>query len=105
MKITAVKYYNPKLWDWLYTYRALLITWRIAELDFTLLKYYLLKAPFLMMWTRLPGLKDKQPPIWKNLATVLAPLENRASLSTGGGQLGSNLVLAKNSVKVRMELL
>ena len=68
MAFTAVKFYSPKMWDWLYTYRFVILLWRMAELEFTLLKYYLLKAPLLMIWTRAPVLKDRQPPIWKGPA-------------------------------------
>jgi predicted unusual protein kinase regulating ubiquinone biosynthesis (AarF/ABC1/UbiB family) len=100
MKLSAVRFYNSKLWDWLYSYRVVLVTWRMGALGFTLLKYYLLKAPLLMAWTRLPVLRDRQPPFWKNLATVVAPLRDRPSLTTGGGQLGSNLVLTKSAEDV-----
>lgn len=100
MKLSAVRFYNSKLWGWFYSYRAFLLIWRIVELEFTALRYYLLRAPVLMLWTRLPGLKNRRPPLWQELAKILAPLQDRASLSMGGGQLGSNLVLAQNPDEV-----
>jgi predicted unusual protein kinase regulating ubiquinone biosynthesis (AarF/ABC1/UbiB family) len=94
--ISAVRLYHPAPWGWLYSYQAVLITLRMMEHAFIIAKYLSVKAPLLMMWTRLPGTRDRRPPFWKNLAEILAPIESRASLSLGGRQLGTDLADAEN---------
>ena len=91
MYISAARLYHPAPWGWLYSYQALLITLRTIEHVFIVLRYFLLRAPLLMAWTRLLGLRHRRPPFWRDLAEVLAPIESRASLSLGGGQLGTDL--------------
>jgi hypothetical protein len=91
MYISAVRLYHPAPWGWLYSYQALLIMLRMAEHGFVVLRYFILRAPLLMAWTRLPGLRQRRPPFWRDLAEVLAPIESRASLTVGGGQLGTDL--------------
>jgi hypothetical protein len=89
--ISVVRLYHPAPWGWLYSYQAALITMRMAEHALTVLGYLLVRAPLLMAWTRIPGLRHRPPPIWKNLAHVLAPIDTRPSLSLGGRQLGTDL--------------
>ena len=96
MYISAVRLYHPAPWGWLYSYQALLITLRMMEHAFIVTKYLFVKAPLLMMWTRLPGTRHRRPPFWKNLAEVLAPIDRRPSLTLGGGQLGTDLADADN---------
>ena len=96
MFISAARLYHPAPWGWLYSYQALLITLRMMEHAFVVTKYLFVKAPLLMVWTRLPGTRHRRPPFWKNLAEVLAPIESRASLSLGGCQLGTDLADAEN---------
>jgi hypothetical protein len=94
--ISAVRLYHPAPWGWLYSYQAVLITLRMMEHALIVAKYLFVKAPLLMMWTRLPGTRHRQPPFWKNLAEVLAPIDRRPSLTLGGGQLGTDLADADN---------
>jgi predicted unusual protein kinase regulating ubiquinone biosynthesis (AarF/ABC1/UbiB family) len=96
MTLSAVRLYHPAPWGWLYSYQAILITLRLMEHAFTVSKYLFVKAPLLMMWTRLPGTRDRRPPFWKNLAEVLAPIESRASLTLGGRELGTDLADAES---------
>ena len=96
MTLSVVRLYHPAPWGWLYSYQAILITLRLMEHAFTVTKYLFVKAPLLMMWTRLPGTRHRRPPFWKNLAEVVAPIESRASLSLGGRQLGTDLADAEN---------
>jgi predicted unusual protein kinase regulating ubiquinone biosynthesis (AarF/ABC1/UbiB family) len=96
MYLSAVRLYHPAPWGWLYSYQAVLITLRLMEHAFTVAKYLFVKAPLLMIWTRLPGTRHRRPPFWKNLAEVLAPIESRPSLKLGGGQLGTDLADADN---------
>jgi predicted unusual protein kinase regulating ubiquinone biosynthesis (AarF/ABC1/UbiB family) len=91
MYMSAVRLYHPAPWGWLYSYQAVLITLRMMEHVLTVTKYLFVKAPLLMMWTRLPGTRHRHPPFWNNLAEILAPIESRASLTVGGGQLGTDL--------------
>jgi hypothetical protein len=96
MYLSAARLYHPAPWGWLYSYQAVLITLRTMEHAFIVTKYLFVKAPLLMVWTRLPGTRHRRPPFWKNLAEVLAPIESRASLSLGGCQLGTDLADADN---------
>ena len=91
MYISAVRLYHPAPWGWLYSYQAVLIALRMMEHAFIVTKYLFVKAPLLMVWTRLPGTRHRRPPFWRNLADVLAPIERRPSLTLGGGQLGTDL--------------
>ena len=96
MYVSAVRLYHPAPWGWLYSYQAVLITLRMMEHAFIVAKYLLVKAPLLMMWTRLPGTRHRRPPVWKDLAEVLAPIDTRPSLSLGGGLLGTDLADAED---------
>ena len=96
MYISAVRLYHPAPWGWLYSYQAALITMRMAEHALIVLGYLLVRAPLLMAWTRLPGLRHRPPPIWKNLARVLAPTQSRPSLTLGGCEFGTDLADAQN---------
>jgi predicted unusual protein kinase regulating ubiquinone biosynthesis (AarF/ABC1/UbiB family) len=91
--ISTVRLYHPALWKILYSYRVVLVTLRTIENLSNLAYYALLRGPLLIAWTRFPLTRDKQPPVWKSLASVTAPLQGRASLSAGGGQMGSDFAL------------
>ena len=91
MNISTVRLYHPAPWGWLYSYRAILLTLRMMELGFIIVRYMFFRAPVLIAWTRLPGLRDRRPPFSSSLAEVMAPLKQRPSLYMGGGQLGSDL--------------
>ena len=96
MFISAARLYHPAPWGWLYSYQAVLIALRMMEHAFTVAKYLFVKAPLLMIWTRLPGTRHRRPPVWKAMAEVLAPIDRRASLTLGGGQLGTDLADAQS---------
>jgi hypothetical protein len=100
MYVSAVRLYHPAPWGWLYSYQAVLITLRMMEHALIITKYLSLKAPLLMMWTRLPGTRHRRPPVWKDLAEILAPIDTRPSLSLGGGLLGTDLAYAENVAEV-----
>ena len=91
MKVTTARLYHPAPWGWLYSYQAALLSLRVLEHCVIIFRYLFLRAPLLLAWTRLPGLRDRQPPLWRDLARVLAPIQTRASLSLGAGQLGTEL--------------
>ena len=96
MFISAARLYHPAPWGWLYSYQAVLIALRMMEHAFTVAKYLFVKAPLLMIWTRLPGTRHRRPPVWKDLAEILAPTDTRPSLTLGGGQLGTDLAEARS---------
>lgn len=59
--------------------------------------YCVVQGPLLIAWTRLPGTRGRKPPLWKDLAAVIAPIEVRASLSVGGMEMGSNFAIARST--------
>jgi hypothetical protein len=91
--ISTVRLYHPALWKILFSYRVVLVALRTIENLFDAAYYLLLRGPLLIVWTRFPLTRDRQPPIWKPLASVIAPIQGRASLSVGGGQMGSDFAL------------
>jgi predicted unusual protein kinase regulating ubiquinone biosynthesis (AarF/ABC1/UbiB family) len=91
MKISVVRLYHPAPWGWLYSYRGLLLILRMLELDFIALRYALFRAPLLIAWTRLPGLRNRRSPYDGGLRDVLAPTAGRGSLLVGEDKLGSSL--------------
>ena len=97
---SVVRLYHPAPWGWLYSYQALLITVRMMEHAFVILRYLFVRAPVLMLWTRLPVTRGRHPPFCRNLAEVLAPIDSRPSLSLGGRQLGSELADADDAGEV-----
>jgi predicted unusual protein kinase regulating ubiquinone biosynthesis (AarF/ABC1/UbiB family) len=94
MTISTVRLYHPALWKILWSYRAVLVTLRTIENVVRTNIYMLGVGPFVVAWTRLPGTRHRQPPIWKSLASVVAPLQQRASLTVGAGQMGSSFAAA-----------
>ena len=53
MHISVVRLYHPAPWGWLYSYQAALISLRLLEQSFVVLKYLFIRAPFLMLWAGL----------------------------------------------------
>ena len=95
MDITVARFYHPAGWNWLYSYRVAMVTIRIVELAFIALRFLFFRAPLLVVWTRLPGLRNTRPP-YRELGEILAPYGQRASLSIGMGQLGSSIALTED---------
>ena len=96
MDITP-RLYHPALWKLLYSYRVGLVSMRVVENLGKTLLYVLAQGPFLITWTRIPGTRGRKPPLWKDLAAVVEPIEFRASLSVGGQQMGSDFAIARNT--------
>jgi predicted unusual protein kinase regulating ubiquinone biosynthesis (AarF/ABC1/UbiB family) len=94
MYVSAVRLYHPALWKILFSYRVVLETLRIFENLLKMAVWFSFVGPLLIVWTRLPVTRDVKPPIWSSMADVVAPVQYRASLVSGGGQVGSNLALA-----------
>ena len=94
MKISAVRLYHPAPWGWLYSYQAALITLRIFEVSFIAIRYLFFRAPLLVIWTRLPGLRDIRSP-YRGLGEVLAPTMVRPSLVLGANQMGTGFAEAQ----------
>jgi len=72
----AARLYNRSLWEGYYLYRTILVSIRIAELAFILLRLLFFLGPLLVVWTRLPGLRGRQPP-YSDLAEILGPTRDR----------------------------
>ena len=53
MKVSPAAAYNPALWEFFFVYRWTFIAWRSAELFLVLLRFYMLKVPVEILWTRL----------------------------------------------------
>ena len=71
--------YRHSLWEYLYIYRVVLVVLRLFEIIFISLRFLLFRAPLLIIWTRLPGLRGKKSP-YSDLAPILAPARERASM-------------------------
>jgi predicted unusual protein kinase regulating ubiquinone biosynthesis (AarF/ABC1/UbiB family) len=94
MYLSTPRLYHPALWKMFFSYKVALVTLRTIENIIRLQIYVFVQGPSLVAWTRLPGLRGRKPPIWASIAYVVAPIQSRASLNVGGGQVGSNFALA-----------
>ena len=87
--ISPVAFYSEPVWNISYAYRVFLIAWRIAELSFVTTRYLFLRAPFLLVWTRLPVTKNIiLPRRYRTLQSILAP-DRETKLAVAGGRAGS----------------
>jgi predicted unusual protein kinase regulating ubiquinone biosynthesis (AarF/ABC1/UbiB family) len=100
MYISTVRLYHPALWKISYSYRVVLVAMRVFENLSHLMFYCCLQGPPLIAWTRFPVTRGQRPPIWRSLAAVVAPIEGRASLAVGGGQMGSDFALAGSTHEI-----
>lgn len=87
MKVSVLALYHPALWNFSYAYRTVLIFLRSAELIFIAVRFLFFRAPLLIVWTRLPGLRNIRPP-YGDLGPVLSPTRDRAGLLAGEALLG-----------------
>ena len=62
MTLSAPAYYYRALWDFSIGYRLILWFWRMAELWFISMRFLLIRAPILIVWTRLPVLRTSRFP-------------------------------------------
>ena len=86
--LSPVALYSQPLWDISYAYRAILIAWRLAELGLMAARFLFIRAPFLLVWTRLPLTKDiTLPGTYGNLQRILGP-SREAKLNVAGGRTG-----------------
>ena len=87
--LSPVAFYSDPLWNISYAYKTFLLTWRILELSFITARFLLIRAPFLLVWTRLPMTKDiSLPGPYKDLQGILAP-EREAKVAVAGGRAGT----------------
>ena len=87
MRASTVVLYNRELWQLSYSYRMMLVLLRMVELGFVALRYFSIRVPVLLIWTRLPGLRGRRPP-WVHLASALGPLRVRPPVTVGKSELG-----------------
>ncbi|MDY6833581.1 MAG: hypothetical protein SVY53_02125 [Chloroflexota bacterium] len=86
--VSAVALYNDGLWGLSITYRVLFVAWRIAELSFIAIRFLFLRAPILLLWTRLPVTKNiTLPGRYQTLQDILDPVRE-AKLNIAGGRTG-----------------
>ena len=75
----VARLYSHMLWEYVYLYRVFLVCSRLLEIAFLALRFLLVRAPVLIVWTRLPGLRGVGSP-WPDLEPMLAPVRDRPSL-------------------------
>lgn len=87
----SVSIYNRSLWRYSYAYRVFLVTLRATEIAFMAMRFLFFRAPLLIIWTRLPGLRGIKAP-YTDMAAILRPMRDRPSVLLhaieGGTTLG-----------------
>ena len=84
--VSPVAFYTEPLWKLSYAYRTILVLWRLAELTFVAGRFLLIRAPFLLAWTRLPMTKSITLPGWYGvLQSILSP-ERESKVGVAGGR-------------------
>ena len=86
----SLRLYNRTLWNYFRGYRALLLSLRAMEIVFVAIRFLLIRAPLLIIWTRLPGLRGRKAP-YPDLADIFKPARDRPGMlihSEGGITLG-----------------
>lgn len=85
--VSPVAIYSEPLWTMSLSYRAFLIAWRLVELTLIATRLLFIRAPILLLWTRLPVTKSiTLPGAYGTLQPILAPSEE-AKLTLMGGRL------------------
>ncbi|MDY6835443.1 MAG: AarF/UbiB family protein [Chloroflexota bacterium] len=87
--LSPVAFYSQAVWDISYAYRVILVAWRLVEMGFISIRFLLVRAPILLIWTRLPATrKITLPGPYRDLQPILTP-EREAKMGVAGGRLGS----------------
>ena len=87
--MSPVALYSQPIWDISYSYRVFLISWRLVELSFITVRFLLIRAPILLIWTRLAVTRNVTlPGRYKDLQGILAP-EREVKLGVAGGRAGT----------------
>ncbi|MDY6835342.1 MAG: AarF/UbiB family protein [Chloroflexota bacterium] len=87
--ISPVAFYTQALWDVSYTYRIIFVAWRMIELSLITARFLFIRAPFLLLWTRLPVTRSITLPGWyADLQAILSP-QREAKLTVAGGRIGT----------------
>ena len=74
-KTLSLRLFNRAIWSFFLTSNEVLEAVRTIELMIIALRFLLIRAPLLIVWTRLPGLKEINPPYYDQLVEVLKPQE------------------------------
>ena len=86
--VSPVAFYSEPLWNLSIGYRVFLLTWRLLELGFVTVRFLFIRAPFLLIWTRLPVTKDiTLPGSYKELQPIFVA-ERGVRLGLQGGKPG-----------------
>ena len=75
----VARLYSHAMWEYLYLYRVFLVCSRMLEVVFIAVRFLTIRAPILIICTRLPGLRGRRTP-WPDLAPVVGPTKDRPSL-------------------------
>jgi len=112
MKFSTVSLYHSALWSTSYTYRTIIVLLRMIELSFITARFIFFRAPLLIIWTRLPGLRGIKTP-YGEMASILGPVRDRAWLLagetvTGLGSLGecrtkNDVIALQQATKLQVE--
>ncbi|MDY6835450.1 MAG: AarF/UbiB family protein [Chloroflexota bacterium] len=86
--LSPVAFYSPAVWDISISYRVFLVTWRLVELMFISIRFLFIRAPFLLVWTRLPLTRGITIGRYKTLQGILGP-QRDVKLSVAGGRTGT----------------
>ena len=84
MNISAPRLYHEFPWMYSYTYRIILILFRMAELSFLSVRFLLWRGPAVLVWERIPVVRNRPCP-YADLAAVMTPMAQRPTLISGGG--------------------
>jgi len=87
--ISPVAFYSEPAWNFSIGYRVLLVAWRIIELGCIAARFLLIRAPLLLIWTRLPVVKRiTLPGAYGELQSILDPTRE-TKIAVAGGRLGA----------------
>ena len=79
----ALRLFNRAIWSFLLTSNEVLEAMRTIELFFLALRFLIIRAPLLLIWTRAPILKSITPPYYKQLVEVMKPQERPLMIMWG----------------------
>ena len=73
------RFFDQTLFGVIVSYRTVILLLRLVELHLIAVRFLFFRAPLLIIWTRLPGLRDRGAP-YEHLAEILRPKKGRRPL-------------------------
>ncbi|MDY6834401.1 MAG: AarF/UbiB family protein [Chloroflexota bacterium] len=86
--LSPVAFYSEPLWAFLISYRVFLVTWRVIELSLIAFRFLIIRAPFLIVWTRLPIVRNISIPHLVKLQRIMEPRREKR-IGIAGGRSGT----------------